>query len=462
MNNKLTGLGVSQGIATGTVRIVTGIEDASNFKEGDILVTHITDPTMVSMMAKASAIVCEIGSITSHPSIVSRELGIPCVVSVKDATSLLEDGVKVEVNGRVGEVTILTEEGVEFVDNMDAHIDSIADATCAMDFNTFDVSVAWFRYDPLFAKGWSKRILTMIDAAIEKGIVGKKALPHFANMSDIRNRLLFCSWMAKYAEVGKEDRLKIFNYFTDILHDAAVDDPYAQNKNVIHSPEDVRWLVQRTSPATPEQAKILGRLVSACYHFAHATMSDMNPSNVYDNYGPYDVSDVYGPGHIAVVKQFDNLRPVELWPETINIPHKKIEMICVYKDVSLRVDAISHAIYEGDLISGLKHVAFLIDGKLANANEATKISELLEQWAARIFAEFSKYPEERKKHVYIHQKAYCYKKLADALGMDWRPTEEILAEARGKGLASVQWPADGKEQKELFKTILDPRIEWSP
>lgn len=73
----LRGLAVSSGVAEGVVKIVRGMEDSTHFKEGDVLVTKITDPTMVIMMNDACAVVCDIGGITSHPSILSRELGIP-------------------------------------------------------------------------------------------------------------------------------------------------------------------------------------------------------------------------------------------------------------------------------------------------------------------------------------------------------------------------------------------------
>lgn len=100
----LKGIAASPGIVQGEVKIIKGIKDSVKFKEGNILVTEITDPTMVQIMAKSSAIICDIGSITSHPSIVSREMGIPCVVGTKEATKILKDGMKVKVNGIKGEI----------------------------------------------------------------------------------------------------------------------------------------------------------------------------------------------------------------------------------------------------------------------------------------------------------------------------------------------------------------------
>ena len=62
---------------------------------------------MVIMMNRAAAIVTNHGGITSHPAIVSRELGIPCVVNTKAATTTLRDGMRVRVDGGKGEIYIL-------------------------------------------------------------------------------------------------------------------------------------------------------------------------------------------------------------------------------------------------------------------------------------------------------------------------------------------------------------------
>lgn len=107
MQKILSGIAASPGIAQGKVKIVQGAEDLNKFKDGDILVAKITDPTMVIMMAKAGAIVCDIGGITSHPAIVSREMGIPCIVNTKEATTKLKDDMIVKVDGEKGEIYLI-------------------------------------------------------------------------------------------------------------------------------------------------------------------------------------------------------------------------------------------------------------------------------------------------------------------------------------------------------------------
>ena len=104
----LKGTPVSSGTAEGIAVIVDRHDFMKqDFEEGSILVTEMTEPSMILMMNKAAAIVTEVGGITSHAAIVSRELGIPCVTAAKGAMTMLSTGMKVRVNGTTGEIFVL-------------------------------------------------------------------------------------------------------------------------------------------------------------------------------------------------------------------------------------------------------------------------------------------------------------------------------------------------------------------
>lgn len=100
----LTGLGASPGVGSGTVKIVHSLDELEKVKEGDVLVTEMTNPDMVVSMEKAAAIITDEGGITSHAAIVSREMGIPAVVGTGEATKNLKDGDVVTVDGSAGKV----------------------------------------------------------------------------------------------------------------------------------------------------------------------------------------------------------------------------------------------------------------------------------------------------------------------------------------------------------------------
>jgi len=99
-----TGAPASPGIASGPVKIVQAPSEIDKVKIGDILVAEMTTPDFVPAMKRAAAIVTDRGGRTAHAAIVSRELGIPCVVGAERATTSLSDGQVITVDGSKGNI----------------------------------------------------------------------------------------------------------------------------------------------------------------------------------------------------------------------------------------------------------------------------------------------------------------------------------------------------------------------
>ena len=122
----LTGSAASPGIGTGPVRIAKTPKEIGKVKTGDVLVSVMTSPDFVPAMKKANAIVTDEGGQTSHAAIVSRELGIPCVVGTKKATSTLKDDQIITVDGKKGMVfmggNIKKSEKTESLDKSSSHL----------------------------------------------------------------------------------------------------------------------------------------------------------------------------------------------------------------------------------------------------------------------------------------------------------------------------------------------------
>ncbi len=97
------GLSIGSAIGKGAVRIITDVKKSDQFKDGDVLVTTMTDPDWVPLMKKAAAIVTDSGGRTCHAAIVARELGVPAVVGTRKATKILKDGKPVTVSCAEGE-----------------------------------------------------------------------------------------------------------------------------------------------------------------------------------------------------------------------------------------------------------------------------------------------------------------------------------------------------------------------
>ncbi|OGW36308.1 MAG: hypothetical protein A2Y97_09590 [Nitrospirae bacterium RBG_13_39_12] len=96
------GIGVSPGKGSGKAKIILNVKNISDFNQGYVLVTEMTTPDWVPVMKIASAVVTNLGGKTCHAAIVSRELGIPCVVGTENATKVLKDDETITVDGQRG------------------------------------------------------------------------------------------------------------------------------------------------------------------------------------------------------------------------------------------------------------------------------------------------------------------------------------------------------------------------
>ncbi len=98
----------SPGIVSGTARVILDPSDAGDFGPGDIMIAPTTDPSWVPLFLAAEGVVVNVGAVASHAAIMCRELGLPCAVSVHDATDRIPDGATIEVDGSKGTVTIVS------------------------------------------------------------------------------------------------------------------------------------------------------------------------------------------------------------------------------------------------------------------------------------------------------------------------------------------------------------------
>ena len=118
------GIAVGSKIGAGSVRVLNSAKNINSFKKGEVLVTQITDPDWEPIMKIANAIITDKGGRTSHAAIVSRELGIPCIVGSNNATKVLKNGQGVTVDSSSGQVGKVYDGILPFKIN-EHHLDSM-------------------------------------------------------------------------------------------------------------------------------------------------------------------------------------------------------------------------------------------------------------------------------------------------------------------------------------------------
>jgi len=107
IKRKIYGQIANFGCVCGQVRIIQRMKDLSKVKSGDILVMHIIDSEFITIFQKIGAIITDIGGITSHAAVLSREFNIPCIVDTKNATQVLQNGDWIKVDANNGAIEIL-------------------------------------------------------------------------------------------------------------------------------------------------------------------------------------------------------------------------------------------------------------------------------------------------------------------------------------------------------------------
>jgi pyruvate,water dikinase len=105
----LIGVAVSVGTVEGRARVIRDIAHAE-MSADDILVTTYTDPSWTPLFLAIKGLVTEVGGLMTHGAVIAREYGLPAVVGVEHATSLIQDGQRIRVNGTDGHVEILPPE----------------------------------------------------------------------------------------------------------------------------------------------------------------------------------------------------------------------------------------------------------------------------------------------------------------------------------------------------------------
>lgn len=104
MKKILEGTIAMKGIAEGAVYLIKNPAEMPEIKNGIILVAPFTTPILAPIISSALGIITDIGGLTGHAAIISREFGIPCIVGTKNATKLLRNGQKILLDATTGEV----------------------------------------------------------------------------------------------------------------------------------------------------------------------------------------------------------------------------------------------------------------------------------------------------------------------------------------------------------------------
>ena len=462
MEKILHGLGVSFGTAKGKVRVITSMAEAHDFQKGDILVTVMTDPSMTHIMSRAGGIICDIGGLTSHASILAREMGIPCVVNTKQGTKVLKNGMDVHLNGGTGEVHSVTSEKKDLISDF---VEGLLGATAGpMDFSTLK-PFSHLEFHPLFSKEFLEYLWPLVESNRVHSEV--KKLRGKISPGLYSDQLFFTSIDLKTAKWAAEKRLRLVNFFIDVVTSLHHKDPFSlEGKNSALSEREVGEVVSKINfqPADREIAKELGVLYTSLYHLANGLYGDLYMGLCVQNYGGFDVSKKFGEDSELVIKNGFNLRPSKLWSDLEEIAAGEIKIYCIYKNARFKTDAFScHSNYEGDPIEGLRYWAVEADGKQLDLAEVKRLTKNFVEQSEKRWSRLTSLDFEELKRKGLLIRAYAFKPLWDLIDGDWMPTQEMFEAVKNKPFEPRKYfDVPSENYEEYWRKILDPRLDFFP
>lgn len=436
MKALLKGIPASGGIVTGKVRIYNNRK--IEFNPGDILVTRITDPTMVGAMVKAGAIVTDIGGITSHPAIVSREMGIPCVVNTIKATKVLKNGDEIIVNGNTGEISKVTEKQEKndypkWIDDWSKSGYLLFEGNIAGAFEPLD----FFHYFPMWFDLWYDKLYETITKLGKEKISESRILKSLPVASSVR-AIIFknLSAIAQNKNIDSGKIVKVLDFFIKYLQKLCTKDPYSYDRNLIHSDNQVNDILQKINwnRANSDESKLLGQIYTSALSLVHGLYNDVSTDCGVDIYGPYKVR-FKGTNKTLIIRHFPNLQTKELWEINKN-PIKELMIYQLYSPIDIRIPLLGcHIITRGNPVEQLTDFAVYADGKLVNdIKDLQEITKNLIINTEIVYTVVKSMDIESLKRKVILQENYQLKDLFELAKIDWEPSQEMYKRVKNKAI----------------------------
>lgn len=353
------------------------------------------------------------------------------------------------------------------MDWVDNYSESIIDSLGNMDVGTLQ-PYDHFIFHPLFAREFVTRMGEVVDEKERQGVPVKELADGLQLPAALPSQLYFLLLDLKASNAGRGERERLANFYFDMIRTKLKDDVYHFRSHILRTKSEVRGLLReiKLHDANPDIARLLAQTYNAMYNLGAGLYLDFYMDYAVENEGAYDVSDIFGPDHILLIKRARGFRPVEVWPMSKDFVADEIVLYTVYTGVKYRCDGISiHSVYEGDTINGLVKFAVEVDGKFVySTDELKKLREGLERASVEQWKCLKNLDFETQKRKGLEIRLYGMKGVFDRLDMDWRPTKEMLNAIKGRGFAVDLWkqPDDVAKRREYWRGILDPRLDVYP
>ena len=298
---------------------------------------------------------------------------------------------------------------------------------------------------PYYSDLWIERVYNAIRKIRETGKSMEEVTKAMPNPSSCRFVFLILVMHMKNAKFTDKEKIKtICDFFVDVLEiKTKGKDIFAHDTNLAHAKEEISQVLKETEWESGgiDAARALGKLNVGMATLVHSLYNDWMTDYSYEISGPYDASERFDGKHIMLIRDFEDMKPLDVWPESNDFKYKNIRVLTVYKDLDCKIAYVGcHSTYSGNLPEHLSHYAIFADGKQIKGQDALREVALYFMGIAQgLFAKYSSIGFEEQKRKYFVQEAYQIRGLFESAGEDWKPPKEFFDRVAGKPLLQSPW-----------------------
>jgi len=293
---------------------------------------------------------------------------------------------------------------------------------------------------PLYNDLWLRKIYEMIQVFKEKGYKIEDHQDLFPNLSSTRFIVLMNTI---HYQTSKLNDPKLITTIQDFLVKSielrSKDDLFAYDKNIECSEAEIEKILdeKKLKNASIEESKEIGKILVALASLTHGLYNDWCTDYDYEITGPYKIG-----GETVLLRSFPDLRPIDIWPD-INWDFENVSIITAYKNLDAKIAFVGcHILYTGNTIENLSRYRVEVDGRrLETLAELKDFRDKVMPIAAAQFEKYLGMDFENQKIKFVEQEHYQLKKLFDLVGVDWKPSSEILNRIKDKDLIRDVFPS---------------------
>ncbi len=343
---------------------------------------------------------------------------------------------------------------------LDDYLDAFSATVSASDAG------GWTPFDPYtiypyLAQQWLDRLWAAFETAKQKSLGANELAKGFLGSLAPREEISVIIFMAKSCNYDKEKTMKILEWLNEILCAKATEDPYGLNSNKIHANEDVKQM-QTLLPFHQVdilQAKEIGKLTHACRELSYGLYTDYNFFQWFDTFGPYPA----GENRQLLLHAFTNFAPTELFPQYSEFNPNNVYIYAIYEGAEIKLDQWSHPTSSGSLPQKMKKAFILSHTKIIEKpQDLIALRETMENAAVSQGKWVKSLDFEAQKQWELQTHCYMWRDFFNILGLNWKPTAEMMDAVKGKPLLNANYPKFEtlEEKKQFWKKLFDPRNDF--